>query len=466
MSTSNNDIDIPTIIAISKMTGLWCSDYSKYLKDKQLNCNQNNQIFVKNNLELFGLIIYGILKFDGFILKNENDNDSNIIPWRSNSGLIKFKLINNKYPTNWIFEIKITSLFSSNYIMTINANLIHKITKLPNIQNWKIIFKIKSSFDHNELLSELFKSPLSEKFAVLIGNEIFQTYLKKFWNLFNLHSENINKLTFDEDKIIKLFNENKKYLDSFENKKYLESKRKLPFSYLTLQHIHLCFLITLILQYLQFQSLGTKNNDNITNDMIATTITRCMRYHRPFDANYKIILPNGKDIKYTKIRYISMEHCSLIIVNDQELIKSNLPSPKLKIILNRYIDNKGNIKNLSGRYSLIKLLCNNIIRRAKDPLSTSLKQFGLMNNKIFSIDILIILFSFINWRDLLNFGYCSQIAYNISNESELWKSMYFMEYKHDNNNNNTDHKTEVLNWKNKFIIKHKQNILKFQTKKK
>ena len=386
------------------------------------------------------------------------------------------------------------------------------------------IFRIKSAFDFNQLLAEVFKSPMSEKFARLIGNEIFQTFLKDFWNLWKLHLENINELTYDEDKIIKLWNENKKLLDSFKafdgdnDNSNNDKKRKLPFSLLTLRHIYLAFLCHLILQHLQWESFGNKdkkkknNNNNhnennkdndddiemmdddneeekammidddklygntpqndddddnmkndeelkqdglydfssITNDVIATRITRCMRVHRPFDINYKIILPNGKDVKYTKIRYISMEHCALIVVNDEEIQKCNLPSPKVRLTLNTYINESGDIKNLSGRHSLIKLLCENIVRRAKDPLSTTSTTLGLMNTTIFSTNILIILFGFLNWRDLLNFGYCSQLAYNISNNPELWKLMYKKQYQY------VEDDKSISNWKNKFLTSYVQ----------
>ena len=101
--------------------------------------------------------------------------------------------------------------------------------------------------------------------------------------------------------------------------------------------------------------------------------------------------------------------------------------------------------------SLLLLLCKNIVQRAKDPLSTtstSSTKLGLINTKIFSIDILVILFSFLNFRDLLNFGYCSQITYNICNNTQLWKTMYLMEEYHVIDK---DEIKSIVNWKNKFL---------------
>eukprot|EP01084_Bolivina_argentea_P290120 498290_1 len=506
------DLDIPTLTAIANFTGVWVSDYSKYLKTKQINCTENNQQFVSSNLEFFGLIIYGIFSINGFRLKNNKDNDKDTIPWRCDSNtksFIKFEFINNGYPSNWVFTVKLTSLFASNYIMTVNTNLIHTITKLPNIQNWKVIFKISKALHFKSMISSVFNSPLSQSFALLIGNEIYQTYLKKFWNLWQLHFQNINELTYDENKIIQTFTKHKTLLESF--KSFKNSNHKLPYSLLTLRHIYLAFLCHLILQHLEWESFGlssstsssslsvhddeekammidndtlydtpqgkdikdddndnemkdneneNENNSNknklydyslMSNDVIATTVTRCMRYHRPFDMNYKIILPNGQDVKHIKIRYISMEHCALFIVNDKELLKCNLASPKVNIPLNRYINEDGEIKNLSGRYGLIKLLCQNIVRRAKDPLETSCKALGLMSSKVFSTDVLIILFGFLNWRDLMNFGYCSQLAYNISNESEIWKLMYMKEFMGSGMKD-----MNVANWKNKFLAQYIQ----------
>ena len=149
-----DDVDIPTLMAISNFTGVWCSDYGKYIAAKQESCKQNDQKFVSNNLEFFGLIIYGILKINGFKLKDNNDNDKDIIPWRCDpitKAFIKLQLIHNECPPNWIFTVKITSLFSTNYIMTITANLIHTITKLPNIQNWKLVFKLRFNSKTNKM---------------------------------------------------------------------------------------------------------------------------------------------------------------------------------------------------------------------------------------------------------------------------------------------------------------------------
>ena len=139
------DVDIPTVMAISNFTGLWVSDFSKYLKSKQTQCSDDNQ-FVSSNLELFGLIIYGVLTTHGFTLKSSDDNDELFIPWRcdqTTKAFIKYELVHKEYPSDWVFTVKITSLFATIYIMTINANIIHPITKLPNVQNWKIKFKLR-----------------------------------------------------------------------------------------------------------------------------------------------------------------------------------------------------------------------------------------------------------------------------------------------------------------------------------
>eukprot|EP01083_Nonionella_stella_P301517 1034850_1 len=202
------------------------------------------------------------------------------------------------------------------------------------------------------------------------------------------------------------------------------------------------------------EEASNKNNDNtdelyVNNDVIATTITRCMRYHRPFDLRYKVLLPSGKDVKYTKIRYVSMEHCALIVVNDEQLMQCNLASPKVKLTLNTYISEQGDISNLSGRKSLIKLLCDNIVRRARDPLATTSPALGLMNSKIFSLDIWSILFGFMHWKDLVHFGYCSQLAYNISNDPEIWKVVYEKEFGMQN-----VEKMTIANWKNKFMMQY------------
>merc|ERR1712176_980997 len=121
-------------------------------------------------------------------------------------------------------------------------------------------------------------------------------------------------------------------------------------------------------------------------------------------------------------------------------------APKVRIALNTYIDSEGNVKNLSGRHSLIRLLCKSIVRRAVDPFATTSSALGLMNSKIFSIDVLRAVFGFLDWRDLVHFGYCSQLANDISNESELWKLMFAKEY--GSNDTNTS------NWKHKFLIFH------------
>ena len=320
--------------------------------------------------------------------------------------------------------------------------------------------RLSKTLQYKQLIAELFQSPLSSHFAQLIGTEIYQNFVKNFWNLWTLHLQNINELTLDEDKIRKSFEQNKQLLDSF------DSKKKLPFSLLTLRHIHLTFLCHCILQHLQWQSFGMNKEENnnesdiemneneeekasMVNDdnVIASIITRCMRNHRPFDLNYKVVKANGTDVKYTKIRYISMEHCALIVVNDEELMRCNVSAPKVKIALNTYIDSKGNIKNLSGRHSLIKLLCKSIVRRAVDPFATTSTALGFMNSKIFSIDMLCQIFDFMEWRDLLSFGYCSHLAYNMSNESELWKLMFSKVYGHPANEH-------VTNWKNKFLTFH------------
>merc|ERR1712146_875190 len=118
--------------------------------------------------------MFGILQSHGFKLKENADPEMVTIPWRSDSvtkSIVRLEPIHSEYPPNWVFSVKITSLFVSNYIMTINANLIHSITKLPNVQNWKVIFKIPSFFDYKLLIPELFKSPLDCAFAQLIGNE-------------------------------------------------------------------------------------------------------------------------------------------------------------------------------------------------------------------------------------------------------------------------------------------------------
>merc|ERR1712079_814721 len=173
---------------------------------------------------------------------------------------------------------------------------------------------------------------------------------------------------------------------------------------------------------------------NNTNALIANRITHCMCNHRPFDLQYKVPTTSssssssssekGDTFKEIKIRYISMEHTALIVVNDEELQKCHIPAPKVKVVLKTYINEEGEIRNLSGRHSLIRLLCDNIVRRARDPLATTSTALGLMNSKVFSGDVLLLLFGFLEWRDLLHFGFCSQLSYGISNRPELWRLMY------------------------------------------
>lgn len=182
------------------------------------------------------------------------------------------------------------------------------------------------------------------------------------------------------------------------------------------------------------------------NDVIAGTITRCLRRHRPFDLNYKMVTAEGLE-KNIKIRYISLEHTALVVVNARDLQQCHLPAPRVRVALSTFINDRGDIRNLSGRHSLIRLLCENIVRRAHDPLATTSNALGLMNSKVFSMDVLLLLFGFMEWRDLLNFGYCSQIAYGLSTRPELWRSAFERRF----GNTGTQ---DIANWKQQFLIQH------------
>eukprot|EP00485_Elphidium_margaritaceum_P003186 CAMPEP_0202689664 /NCGR_PEP_ID=MMETSP1385-20130828/4864_1 /ASSEMBLY_ACC=CAM_ASM_000861 /TAXON_ID=933848 /ORGANISM="Elphidium margaritaceum" /LENGTH=168 /DNA_ID=CAMNT_0049344819 /DNA_START=159 /DNA_END=662 /DNA_ORIENTATION=+ len=153
-----------------------------------------------------------------------------------------------------------------------------------------------------------------------------------------------------------------------------------------------------------------------------------------------------------------MEHMAFIVVNDAQLLQCNISAPKVRLSLGTYMSEDGAVSNLSGRHSLIRRLCHNIVRRAKHPLSAvdaggNTTASSLLNAHIFSMDVLLVMFAFLSWKDLLHFGYCSQTAYNISQSTELWKLMYGKEFEAMVEDEHAQH---IANWKNKFLVQRLQ----------
>ena len=415
-------------------------------------------------------------------------------------------------------SLKMIAMSSRQFVVSITTLITHPITHLPASHNWKIVFQTAVALDDpqhkwNALALEI--PHLSQSFAQLIG-DLYEIWVLRFWNAFTAHLRDIQLLREEESQILSAFN---RHLRS----KLLPPPDQRHLSVIQLRHTYFAFLCHLILHHLRWRELQLRSRESESNDddddngdeddnetdeqkeeeeqnassavdndnhnqhfpavdlsadmgLIVARIIRCVRDNRPLDIRYKQVLHQQRGYQQTNqicIRYVPMGECVLMVAIDKNLLCANIKLPRVTLPVSRYIgdldgdrgsddqlnNNSNIICNLSGKHSLIRILCEDLMHRAIDPFAFN---FHFRHNQLTLFWIsrlpfksaLCLIFAYLTFRDLIAFGYTARYAYQVSCSRDLWRVIY---YNHNKNINGQPQKEtdsdRNANWKNLFIQK-------------